>query len=43
MNVGARSARITEYRFGRTRQIFRMPMPDLRQPYVACLGGSETF
>ena len=32
-----------EYRWGRSRQIFRGPRPDLRMPYVACLGGSETY
>jgi hypothetical protein len=31
------------YRFGRARQLYRGPKPDLSQPYVACIGGSETF
>lgn len=31
------------YRFGRSRQIFRGPKPDLTQPYIACIGGSETY
>lgn len=32
-----------EYRFGRARQVFRGPMPDLTKPYVACIGASETY
>ncbi len=32
-----------EYRWGRSRQVFRGPKPDLSQPYVACIGGSETY
>ncbi|MBB5515317.1 hypothetical protein FHS89_001327 [Rubricella aquisinus] len=32
-----------EYRFGRSRQIFRGPMPDLSKPYAAFIGGSETY
>ncbi|SOH92473.1 hypothetical protein SAMN06273572_101320 [Monaibacterium marinum] len=32
-----------EYRWGRARQVFRGPKPDLRRPYVACIGGSETY
>ena len=31
------------YRFGRTRQGFRGPQPDLRDNYVAFIGGSSTF
>lgn len=31
------------YRFGRSRQIFRGPQPDLRGHYIACVGGSYTF
>ncbi|MGD1923201.1 MAG: DUF6473 family protein [Paracoccaceae bacterium] len=31
------------YRFGRTRQIFRGPQPDLRGRYIAFIGGSSTF
>lgn len=31
------------YRYGRARQRFRAPRPDLDQPYVACIGASETF
>jgi len=32
-----------EYRWGRSRQVFRGPKPDLRMPYIACIGGSETY
>ena len=31
------------YRFGRSRQRFRGPQPDLSQPYVSFIGGSETY
>ncbi|MEM1163383.1 MAG: DUF6473 family protein [Pseudomonadota bacterium] len=31
------------YRFGRSRQVFRGPQPDLRGKYVSFLGGSSTF
>ncbi len=31
------------YRFGRSRQVFRGPKPDLRGKYVAILGASHTF
>jgi hypothetical protein len=31
------------YRFGRSRQRYRGPKPDLQSPYVAMIGGSETF
>ncbi|MEM9011524.1 MAG: DUF6473 family protein [Pseudomonadota bacterium] len=31
------------YRFGRSRQRFRAPRADLDQPYIATIGGSETF
>jgi len=31
------------YRFGRSRQRFRGPKPDLSKPYVAFIGGSETY
>ena len=31
------------YRFGRSRQVFRGPQPDLRGKYVSSLGGSNTF
>lgn len=31
------------YRWGRLNQIYRGPQPDLTQPYVACLGGAQTF
>lgn len=31
------------YRYGRARQLYRGPKPDLTQPYIACIGGSETF
>jgi hypothetical protein len=31
------------YRFGRRRQIFRGPQPDLRGDYVCFLGGQHTF
>lgn len=31
------------YLFGRTHQVYRGPMPDLRNPYIVCLGSSHTF
>jgi len=31
------------YRFGRSRQIFRGIRPDMRNPYIAFIGGSEPF
>lgn len=31
------------YRFGRSKQIFRGPRPDLSAPYFAFIGGSESF
>ena len=31
------------YRFGRSKQIFRGSKPNLKKPYVAFIGGSETF
>lgn len=31
------------YRFGRARQRFRGPKPDLSKPYLAFIGGSETY
>lgn len=31
------------YRFGRSKQRFRGPQPDLSQPYVAFIGGSEPY
>lgn len=31
------------YRFGRSKQIFRGTRPNLKNPYVAFIGGSETF
>jgi|LGOV01.1.fsa_nt_gb hypothetical protein len=31
------------YRFGRSKQIFRGPKPDLRNPYITFIGGSEPF
>lgn len=31
------------YRFGRSRQVFRGPQPDLRGRYIAFVGGSSTF
>ncbi|MEM9138704.1 MAG: DUF6473 family protein [Pseudomonadota bacterium] len=31
------------YRFGRSRQIFRGPQPDLRRAYISYIGGSSTF
>ena len=31
------------YRFGRSKQIFRGPKPDLREPYFTFIGGSEPF
>ena len=32
-----------DYRFGRARQRFRGPAPDLDQPYIAFIGGSEVY
>ena len=32
-----------DYRFGRARQRFRGPKPDLGRPYIAFIGGSETY
>jgi len=31
------------YRFGRSKQIFRGPKPDLGNPYISFIGGSEPF
>ena len=31
------------YRFGRSKQIFRGPKPDLGSPYITFIGGSEPF
>lgn len=31
------------YRFGRSKQIFRGPKPDLSAPYITFIGGSEPF
>lgn len=31
------------YRFGRSKQVFRGPLPNLRQDYLAFLGASHTF
>lgn len=31
------------YRFGRSRQRFRGPKPDLSGPYISFIGGSETY
>ena len=31
------------YRFGRSKQIFRGPKPDLGNPYITFIGGSEPF
>ncbi|MEM7670515.1 MAG: DUF6473 family protein [Pseudomonadota bacterium] len=31
------------YSFGRSQQIFRGPVPDLRHPYMVCLGSAHTF
>lgn len=31
------------YRFGRSKQIFRGPRPNLKKPYIAFIGGSEPF
>lgn len=31
------------YRFGRSKQVFRGPKPDLSKPYFAFIGGSEPF
>ena len=31
------------YRYGRSKQRFRGPRPDLSQPYIAFIGGSEPF
>ncbi|MEO1000593.1 MAG: DUF6473 family protein [Pseudomonadota bacterium] len=34
---------VETYRFGRARQRYRSPRPDLDRPYIAMLGGSETY
>ncbi|MEM7178088.1 MAG: DUF6473 family protein, partial [Pseudomonadota bacterium] len=31
------------YPFGRRQQFFRGPVPDLRNPYIVCLGATHTF
>lgn len=31
------------YRWGRLGQLYRGPQPDLSQPYIACIGGAQTF
>lgn len=31
------------YVFGRTHQVFRGPMPDLRRPYIVSIGAAHTF
>lgn len=31
------------WRFGRLNQLYRGPRPDLDAPYVACIGGAQTF
>lgn len=31
------------YRFGRSKQVFRGPKPNLREPYFTFIGGSEPF
>ncbi len=31
------------YRFGRASQLFRGPQPDLNQPYISYIGGTETY
>lgn len=31
------------YRYGRSNQRFRGPQPDLKKPYIAFVGGSETY
>lgn len=31
------------YVWGRLSQVYRGPKPDLTQPYVACIGGAQTF
>ncbi len=31
------------YRFGRSRQRFRGPKPDLSKPYISFIGGSDTY
>lgn len=31
------------YRYGRSKQVFRGPKPDLKQPYFSFIGGSEPF
>jgi len=39
----AEARKYPTYRFGRARQIYRGSPPDLSGPYIACIGGSETF
>ncbi|MEM8755189.1 MAG: DUF6473 family protein, partial [Pseudomonadota bacterium] len=31
------------YQWGRLQQYYRGPRPNLDEPYVACLGGAQTF
>lgn len=31
------------YEWGRLNQLYRGPRPDLSQPYIACIGGGQTF
>lgn len=31
------------YVWGRLSQVYRGPKPDLSQPYIACIGGAQTF
>ena len=31
------------YTWGRLKQVYRGPKPDLDQPYIACLGAAQTF
>ena len=41
--IVASQAEAEIYRFGRSRQLFRGPEPCLDDPYIACIGGAETF
>ena len=41
--LGPRALDYTLCQYGLSRNIFRGPRKSFRGPYIACLGGSETF